>query len=109
MKKFALSIFLILSMGILSGCTGDNKITINEGSNESNESKEASNNLSLDIASYDNLDINSSVDEVKNISNQYKDIKEELDKNKEVIEEKVDDTILGHSEKASGTLKELLK
>ncbi|WP_024614450.1 hypothetical protein [Clostridium sp. Ade.TY] len=108
MRKFTLVMFLTLSIGILAGCTGDNKTKVDVAKNEKNNIEETGKDISLQLDLPDTLEAKNEIDEAKRVSNQYKDIKKELDKEKENIKKEVNDTVVGHAEQVSGTLKELL-
>lgn len=108
MKKFILVIVLTLSVVILAGCAGDNKTKTDVAQNEEINIEEIGKDISLKLELPETLEIKSKIDESKKVSTQYKDIKEELEKDTKDIEKKVNDTVVGHTEQVSGTLKELL-
>lgn len=114
-KKIVLGLFGVLLTIMLTGCAGDNKVEVKNSSKKVSEIKEPDKNLSLNLDLSGIDDMKKSASGMDELIEEYKNIKSGLNKSKENIEEEinnnyksVNNTVLGHEDKVTGTLKELL-
>ncbi|MDQ0148362.1 hypothetical protein ACFO6R_02565 [Eubacterium multiforme] len=109
-KKSFISLFVVVLLAIaLSGCTKDNKVEVDNTSNHESNVKDQDKNISLNIDLSDS-DIHKDKSNVDNLIGEYKQIKKGLDKSKNNIQNELkgNNTVTGHEDKVTGTLKELL-
>lgn len=115
-KKIVCSLFVVILAMMFTGCTGDNKVESKSPSENSNEIKDSGKNVSLNIDLSGVDDVKKSASGMDELIEGYKNIESGLNKNKENIEDKLknnnksvkNNTVLGHEDKVTGTLKELL-
>ncbi|GAA0070701.1 hypothetical protein UT300003_22250 [Clostridium sardiniense] len=115
-KKIVFSLFVVVLAMMFTGCTGDNKVESKSSSENSNEIKDSGKNVSLNIDLSGIDDVKKSASGMDELIEGYKNIESGLNKNKENIEDKLknnnksvkNNTVLGHEDKVTGTLKELL-
>lgn len=115
-KKLVLGIFVVLLAMMFTGCSGDNKVEVKNSSKDSSEIKDPDKNISLNLDLSGIDDMKKSASGMDELIEEYKNIKSGLDKSKEDIKDEINNndksvknnTVLGHEDKVTGTLKELL-
>ncbi|MBP1888825.1 peptidoglycan hydrolase CwlO-like protein [Clostridium moniliforme] len=111
MKKnlFINLLVVILLATSLIGCTKDNKVEVDNTSNNEHNIKDQGKNISLNI-DFSDRNIHKDKNNIDNLIGEYKQIKEDLDKSKNNIQNEIsnNNTVTGHEDKVTGTLKELL-
>ncbi|AQM60645.1 hypothetical protein [Clostridium baratii] len=110
MKKFVLVITMISIFAIgLIGCTQDN-ISKQENSKKS-DTKDKSVSVNLKLPEISDKDIKDSSEDISGLVKEYKNLKHDLEEDKESIDNvilKDRNTVEGHVDQISGSLKEIL-